>query len=298
MYRVKSFIKRHRNLLRIANFILRKRTRIAYISEATQFAFAADWAKRLPYFDVYVGIPRKGLVIAAIIATLKGRPLSTPEHFVDGQAWFHSKVNFDEIATVLLVEDSGLYAKELTVAKKMIANKYPRLTIKTACLKVDDKAFKSNYDYHYAVSNGPVMLEGSLLTTTGGSFGDLATDMDGVLCEDCPASVVSGTPEYLEWIRSVKPLLIPNFEILAIITSRLDIYKNVTEDWLRRNGVRTKQLYMRESELESASRFKARIIRRVKPKWYWESSLSESIDIAKSAKIQVFCVEQNRIVDN
>jgi hypothetical protein len=297
--RVKLAIKKHKRLLKIYKSLFRRPQHISYLSEISQFAFAVDWAKKLPYFDVYIGIPRKGLAIASIIATLKGRPLSTPENFVNGQVWFHPecKLDFSDITRVLLVEDSSVYGKHITIAKEMIREKYPNMTIKTSCLIVGDKTGCKNFDYYYMVTSGLTMLEGSLLTSHGWSFSPLATDIDGVLCEDCPANIISGTPEYLEWIKNVKPLLLPNFEILAIITSRLNVYRDVTEQWLKDNGVKYKHVYMRENESESSSAFKARIIWTVKPRWFWESSFSESVIIAKAAKIQVFSVEQNQMVE-
>jgi hypothetical protein len=61
-------------------------------------------------------------------------------------------------------------------------------------------------------------------------------DMDGVICEDHP--FVDGDPRYLPWVQSARPLFVPSFPILGVVSSRLEEVRAPTETWLDRYGVR------------------------------------------------------------
>lgn len=71
-------------------------------------------------------------------------------------------------------------------------------------------------------------------------------DMDGVLCENWPYAYEDGdkADAYLHFLANARPLNIPSFCIEHIVTGRLEKYREVTEGWLRRHGVRWRNLTM------------------------------------------------------
>lgn len=80
----------------------------------------------------------------------------------------------------------------------------------------------------------------------GSMFAQLTCwDMDGVLCEDCPAECDDDGPRYLDWLAAVPPRTLPRtYEALAIVTARLDRYRPQTVAWIAKHGVKYKKLIM------------------------------------------------------
>lgn len=86
--------------------------------------------------------------------------------------------------------------------------------------------------------------------------GGLAFDFDGIFCPDCPvpdADDGPGLDAYLDWMKNA-PMnrVVPRYvEIPLIVTFRLERWRSITEDWLRRHGIKWKKLVM--SPYETAS---------------------------------------------
>ncbi len=77
------------------------------------------------------------------------------------------------------------------------------------------------------------------------------TDLDGVLCPDWPggSEAEADTPLlYLSHLVESVPLFVPPHAVLGIVTSRLDRYRGVTEEWLARHGIRCFSLRMMPAE--------------------------------------------------
>ena len=73
----------------------------------------------------------------------------------------------------------------------------------------------------------------------------IGVDMDGVLCEDCPPCADDDGPKYKRFLEETRPLHIPRFKpVRAIITSRMEKYRDVTEWWLKKHGAKYKTLHM------------------------------------------------------
>jgi uncharacterized HAD superfamily protein len=76
----------------------------------------------------------------------------------------------------------------------------------------------------------------------------MVTDMDGVLCEDCPPGCDDDGPLYAEFLRTARPFHLPRRQpVGAIITARLEKYRDQTEAWLARHRVQYEQLVMWDS---------------------------------------------------
>jgi hypothetical protein len=73
----------------------------------------------------------------------------------------------------------------------------------------------------------------------------VAMDFDGILCRDCPAGSDDDGPRYLEFIRHAQPLYMPRRSpVPLIVTAMIERYRNETEEWLKRHGVRWHKLVM------------------------------------------------------
>jgi hypoxanthine phosphoribosyltransferase len=71
------------------------------------YGFSIDFARKLPNeFDVIVGVPRSGLIVANLLASTMGRPLTTPELLLKGEIWYSKDVERPDIKKILVVEDT------------------------------------------------------------------------------------------------------------------------------------------------------------------------------------------------
>lgn len=274
------------------------------VSFSEGFLFAADWAKKIPNnFDAIVGIPRNGLLIANVLASAMGKPLSTPDSFVQNQVWYSKDgVLPKKYHRILLVEDAIDLGRALEKAEEQLHAYDKDIEIKKASLFVSSRA-KEKVDYYYASLKGnSTIFEWNLLTATGPVFGKLAVDMDGVLCLDCPSEVDADDDSYGKWIENVEPFLIPAFHVDAIVTSRLEKYRPQTEKWLKANGVKYGQLIMlnlpdkTQRTYSKIVEHKVNSVGLIKPNWFWESSLLEAKAINKHAKIPVLCTQKMKMI--
>lgn len=71
-----------------------------------------------------------------------------------------------------------------------------------------------------------------------------AYDFDGVLCFDPSRRENDDGRRYLEFLANAQPLFVPKYRISVIVTSRLEKYRQQTEEWLNRNGIEFNELVM------------------------------------------------------
>ena len=302
----KLFLKRHPRLMRIARKVLGRKSTISNtpffsLGDAFQMLVQSLESKIPNEFDCIVGVPRAGLMFANILASAYGRPLSTPEGFVRGEIWFAGECSFSkDFKKVLIVEDSLVTGKQLMAAVEKLKDFKPGMEVKTASLFVKT-GYNVPVDYVLIQHDCWTIGEWNLLTSLG-FIGRLGVDLDGVLGEDCPTNVDDDGVLYRKWLNLAKPLLIPRFEINAVITSRLEKYRPATEAWLKRHGVRYKELIMldlpsaKERTFDVVVHHKANAIRQADLEWYWESNWNEAEQIHQKTKLPILCVSNMRLV--
>ena len=262
--------------------------------------YTEEWAQTLPNeYDLIIGVPRGGLLVAGILSSKFNKPLTTPENFLNGKNFWFSKdcktLDASNFKTALIVEDSIGSGKRLKPYIEKIKAKNPNLDIKVGALF---KNHNSVYpiDVFYKEKFPPIIFEWNLLTACH-AWGALCVDMDGVLCKECPSEFDDDGEKYRQWLRSVKPHLIPAYRIEAVITSRLEKYRTETEAWLKANDVNYGQLIMLDlpsKELrtfEAIVKHKSDAINKIKPFWYWESSANEAKEIRLLVKCHILCMD-------
>ena len=66
----------------------------SFVSFEDVVVWTRELTRKIPNeFDVIIGIPRSGLLVANLIALKFGRPLSTPELFVEGKFWLSRAIS-------------------------------------------------------------------------------------------------------------------------------------------------------------------------------------------------------------
>lgn len=257
--------------------------------------WTTKWIKTFPTsYDVIVGIPRSGLLVANIIASKLGKPLATPELFCQGQYWVgRTSGKKGEYKNILLVDDTICSGNTMKKSLQLLHSYNQNLNIiKAALIAMEDS--KKSVDLYYKIIPHPRVFEWNLLHSKKGK---LAADLDGVICENCPPGIDLDEELYTEWIKNAKPYLIPAFEIDAIVSNRLEKYRSNTEEWLAKHGVRYKELILwdiqskQERDGKYAQR-KIEVLLKDKPDMFWESSFAEAEQIWKATKIPTLCTDK------
>ena len=244
-----------------------------------------------------VGIPRSGLLVASLIALKLGKPLTTPELITKNKYWIRKHVRRKtKMQNILLVDDSITGGKTMKESLKLLRPYNKKLNITKAALIATEKS-RGLVDLYYKIIPHPRIFEWNLLHAKKGK---LATDLDGVICENCPPGVDSNEELYINWIKTAKPYLIPAFEIDAIISCRLEKYRKETEDWLAKHNVRYKKLILwnipsKQERKGRNAKYKIEALLKIKPDLFWESSFYEAKQIWKATKIPTLCVAKMTI---
>ena len=246
---------------------------IQYIPEHKELADIHKWVHLLPKdIDAVVGIPRRGLLYANLIAMELGKPLSTPDKLMRGEFWMSAQNPVNKLFSynkILLVDDSTETGKQMIATSEMLQKAFPGLVIKTAVLYLGPYR---KIDYYYYKIPKRLGTEYEIALMHGGcGRHPLGTDLDGVLCNDVPEGISDE-----EHYRKALAYRIPKGKIEFIATGRLEEYRRDTELWLDEHNVNYDNLYMRKSKSQNPAIFKSSIIKREKPKWFWESSASEA----------------------
>ena len=268
-----------------------------YITIEEAFLWTNHWMKKIPScdFDCIVGIPRSGLVIANIMAVRFAKPLTTPENFKRNEFWV-SKVmpKKDRYQNILLVDDSIYEGDDLREVVADLKAYDPSLNIITAVLAATEEN-KHMVDYFYKTIPLPRIFDWDLMHRRMG--GVVASDLDGVLCEDCDAKVDNDEERYVHWLKTASAYLIPSYELDYVITNRLEKYREITEAWLKEKGVRYKKLIMWDISCKSHRdkryvKHKEKVLLSLKPNFYIESDLKQSKYLFGATRIPILCTDE------
>ncbi len=303
--KVRGALERTDNRI-LSNFYLRSKSierdlmswKYRFVTLAELVMWTNDWVRSFPTtYDVIVGIPRSGSLVAHIVALKLGKPVTTPDLLNENQYWMTPQGRrTSDHKRILLIDDSISKGEKFRETLAMVRSTNPEWDVATGALIVTPEA-KHLVDLYYSEIPQPRLFEWNMLHVKKGF---LASDLDGVICDNCPPGVDADHARYEEWIRSAKPYLIPTFEIDVILSSRLECYRRETEEWLARYGVRYRELMLWEigSKREASGKHaqhKIEKLLRIKPEMFWESSLVQAREIWRATKIPTLCIDEMRL---
>ena len=250
-----------------------------------------------------IGIPRSGMLPASMIAMWLNLPLffSDPNHNLlplSGVSKFGGMrmANHKDNNGRLLVVDDTVYAG--TAMKHFKSKLLEDVYFATVYLKPDCDFKPDFYAKHLPA---PHLLEWNLFNCT--YIEDSLLDFDGILSPNVPYEICIDEERYIEYIKNVKPFphRIPKTHCKGIVTARLEKYRSITEDWLRRHGIKYGSLQMYPTEdvakrdknhVEEASTFKAKMFSESDAKFFIESEIAEAVRIRKKSGKFVICPEE------
>lgn len=250
-----------------------------------------DWCSRLPRkYDLIVGIPRAGLLFGNFMAMELSIPLSTPETV---ENFWQSKVMDDKpIKSILIVEDMTKNGTQVLPLKRTLQTIYPKAIIHIGAVFQPEGGL--DLDTFGAKIDCRSITEWDFLDEQ--VYQNVAVDMDGVLCQDVPPGITERGFEI--WAKDAVPYLIPRFRIQAIITSRLEKTRALTDDWLRRNGVKYYNLLCDPSptlEDRDLIGWKVHCINWRKPEVFVESDDRVAQEVHWRTGVPVICVSTMKI---
>jgi len=271
----------------------------SFVSMEDAVLWTCDWIRKLPEsFDIIVGIPRSGLIIASIIAVKLGKPLATPEMVYEKNVWMSSHcMPGPSFNSFLLIEDSTVQGLTLDKVRNDLRLRFPDAKITCGSLIVTDASFRK-VDLFYKRTNGPIAFEWGIMHLRPAP--KVAMDLDGVLCENCPEGVDSDDSKYDQWVNEARPFLIPGYEIDFVVTNRLEKYRPQTETWLKKHGVKYRALLMwdlpdKKLRTGKHAEHKVEMVTKARPDILLESSENEALEVWRRTGIPTICIDSMTI---
>lgn len=248
--------------------------------------------------ETVVGIPRSGMLPAALIALFLNKPLSDLDSFVVGRTFKggHRSKTINRIKTgrIIVIDDSVSSGKSILEAKEKLGNLSNEFDFIYAAVYVASEGRKY-VDLFCEIINGPrifqwnIFHEPNLLKRT-------CMDIDGVLCPN--PTVDDDGDQYLEHVTNARPYIIPTVSVNTLVSCRLEKYRKQTEAWLQKYDIKYQKLILlnlpsKEERVKWAQHgeWKAQIFKQSSCNLFIESSKSEAIKICNVSGKQVFCVD-------
>ena len=264
---------------------------INYVSYEQLTKDAFNLAKRLPRkYDIIVGIPKSGMIPAYVIGFALGLPVySINEIF---------KIHNDN--KILLIDDSITSGGTMKSALHELSN----YNVHTVVIYSDRP--KPNVNYYQRIVDAPRVFQWNIFKH--GHLATAAIDFDGVLCQDPVILEDDINPmPYIDFIRNAIPLHIPKREVLAIITNRIEKYRDHCEFWLNKHNVKYKKLIMSPfdtanerrkvySELGGNGYWKGEQAKKIGAKWFIESNITQAHQIKSVINKSVFCTDTMQMI--
>jgi hypoxanthine phosphoribosyltransferase len=285
----------------------------AWITTARLMEDTARLCSHLPGdIDLVLGIARSGLIPAVYIATMLHRPVWTVGTFAErpqeivpcGGGWRMyglEQPEHPEPAKALIVDDTAWHGIAIQRTRELARRRWPHARIATAVVYAHPQV--PILDYVACSLSGSHLLEWNLFNTShadpampGNGCG---TALDGILCRQFTAEENDDGPRYLAALRMMPVLQRPNRAALPFIaTARLEQYREETEAWLARAGIRYGELIMgpwaTRAERDAAYpdnvvQLKVEAIRRHKVHLFIESDPAQAALIREVSGAAVLC---------
>ena len=249
-----------------------------------------------------LGIPRSGLLPASMIAMWLNLPMYSLDR-VNSPQLLSAATKFGGIRMLEHTEnDGGLLVVDDTVyngtAMKNFAPRIPEDTYTCSVYVRPESEFKP--DFYGRELNATHLLEWNLFNCTYIEYALL--DFDGILSPNVPYDKCINEESYIDYITNVEPFYhrIPKTKCRGIVTARLEKYRDITEEWLDRHGVRYDSLIMYPTEkeeirdknhIQEAANFKAKHFSASSAHFFIESELPEAVIIRRESGKFVICPE-------
>lgn len=218
-----------------------------YINYRQLIGDVQAWSRRLPEFTAVIGVPRSGLIPAAVLALCRNVPMFSLEDVTGAErhgSWsLRRRPTGPGHGPTLVVDDTVWDVNTISLLRETLAY-LPNL-----CFAAFATSGAVAVDFHcHNFGREPLLTEWTVFHCEFNRF--VLTDLDGVLCEDWPHLGEDGVyaERYANHLANAACLVRPSFKLGGIVTSRLVKYREATERWLARNNISYEQLVMCPAE--------------------------------------------------
>jgi len=221
-----------------------------FVSLTELYRDIAIWERQLPYFDAVCGVPRSGLIPATYIALRRNIRLvelsdllRQPEGAI---ARAYLRVNNPALDKpvgnrLLIVDDSSSINSVTFRDLQSKLGDQSALSITYGAVYRASEA--SQVDCYYREVKMPRIFGWNWHRNWW--MQHAMFDMDGVICEDWTHRRENNVdPEFEQHVAAARPLFPPQVPIRAVVTSRLERYREETTNWLKQNGIKYGKLIM------------------------------------------------------
>jgi orotate phosphoribosyltransferase len=253
-----------------------------------------------------VAVPRSGYIVAGLIALNLNLPMCSYNEYLTksiptgGRRTKNFNYNTKTSQKVLIVDDSVSSGWEMRRIKEQIKSTDINDEMIFLAAYVSEKA-KELVDIALEIINPPQIFEWNLYHHP--HLINSCVDIDGVLCRDASKEEDDDGERYKHFLNNVPPRIIPTVEIGWLVTSRLEKYRSITENWLKKHDVKYKQLIMQDvpdlatrQKNGADAKFKADFFSSIDAFFFVESSTWQSKEIAKRTGKAVFCVDDRSFI--
>lgn len=276
-----------------------------YVSHRRLVQDVREWSQRLPDdLSAVAGIPRSGVLPAALLALERNLPLLTLEQVASGErtATLRRGGAVRGDGPVLVLDDSLHSGRTLADVRRDLAG--IRGVLFGAVYVLPER--EGTVDVHCRVVPRPRVFEWNLFHCA--KTEQVCVDLDGVLCADWTDREEDSGPglaRYLEHLRGAPVLRRPSYPVHAVVTSRLEKYRPETEAWLERHGIRCGRLAMsphptaaaRRSARDHAHRKAEVYSQSTEALLFVESDPGQAREIRRRSGKPVLCTESMELVD-
>lgn len=257
-------------------------------------------------FDLIVGVPRSGMLPANLIALYLSKPFTDIHSFRNGHIYKSGErgqfIDVKEFKKILIVDDSIASGSAMIKAKELVREMNTDFEISFCAVYVIPGKEKL-VDYYFESVPLPRYFQWNILNHT--VLEKSCFDIDGVLCVDPTDDQNDDGPKYRDFILNADPLYIPKAKIGVLVTSRLEKYRPETEEWMRKNNVKYDKLVMLDlpdmkarQKANNHGAHKANTYKNSAYSLFFESSLSQALEINRITGKPVFCTENFEMIFN
>lgn len=185
-----------------------------------------------------IGVARSGLIPATVLACQLNIPLFTVSQHRP------TEIHFAGLGTRSLMLESDLGERPLiiddTVHSGRSMKRFSKYLRAAVYIKPGTERFVDAFAEYL---DTPHILEWNIFNSP--YITRCGVDMDGVLCKDCPDIVDDDSTRYRDWLSIVDVRYPAQYStILAIISARMEKYRDITVEWLERHKVRYQHLIL------------------------------------------------------
>ena len=252
--------------------------------------------------DLVVGIPRSGMLPANMIALFLNKRLTDLHSFIEGRVLESGErkqyIHDSAIRKVLVVDDSVYGGRAMSEAKDLLVplkDKYDFVFL-APIVTSEGVAY---VDLYFEVIDDTRIFEWNVFHHSILEYACL--DIDGVLNLD--PEIDDDGPIYTDFVKNATPLFIPTVPVGALVSCRLEKYRQYTEQWLNEHNVKYNELELLPIATKAErikwgrhGQYKGEYYRNSNYCLFIESSKEQAYVIAEISHKPVLCVETNEML--